>query len=114
MIDYSKITLKNKLDVYTFPVNKNSDVISVDIFYKVGSRNEIMGKSGIAHMLEHLNFKSTKNLKAGEFDEIVKGFGGVDNASTGFDYTHYYIKCSKKKFRQNLRAFCGAYGKFKP
>lgn len=45
MIDYSKITLKNKLDVYTFPVNKNSDVISVDIFYKVGSRNEIMGKA---------------------------------------------------------------------
>ncbi len=34
MIDYSKITLKNKLDVYTFPVNKNSDVISVDIFIK--------------------------------------------------------------------------------
>lgn len=105
MIDYSKITLKNKLDVYTFPVNKNSDVISVDIFYKVGSRNEIMGKSGIAHMLEHLNFKSTKNLKAGEFDEIVKGFGGVDNASTGFDYTHYYIKCSKKNLDQTLELF---------
>ncbi|HEB7691754.1 TPA: insulinase family protein [Campylobacter coli] len=105
MIDYSKITLKNKLDVYTFPVNKNSDVISVDIFYKVGSRNEIMGKSGIAHMLEHLNFKSTKNLKAGEFDEIVKGFGGVDNASTGFDYTHYYIKCSKKNLDKTLELF---------
>ncbi|EAI1701496.1 insulinase family protein [Campylobacter coli] len=105
MIDYSKITLKNKLDVYTFPVNKNSDVISVDIFYKVGSRNEIMGKSGIAHMLEHLNFKSTKNLKAGEFDEIVKGFGGVDNASTGFDYTHYYIKYSKKNLDKTLELF---------
>ncbi|EJS9944532.1 insulinase family protein [Campylobacter coli] len=105
MIDYSKITLKNKLDVYTFPVNKNSDVISVDIFYKVGSRNEIMGKSGIAHMLEHLNFKSTKNLKAGEFDEIVKGFGGVDNASTGFDYTHYHIKCSKKNLDKTLELF---------
>ncbi|EHH2369889.1 insulinase family protein [Campylobacter coli] len=105
MIDYSKITLKNKLDVYTFPVNKNSDVISVDIFYKVGSRNEIMGKSGIAHMLEHLNFKSTKNLKAGEFDEIVKGFGGVDNASTGFDYIHYYIKCSKKNLDKTLELF---------
>ncbi|EAL5417861.1 insulinase family protein [Campylobacter coli] len=105
MIDYSKITLKNKLDVYTLPVNKNSDVISVDIFYKVGSRNEIMGKSGIAHMLEHLNFKSTKNLKAGEFDEIVKGFGGVDNASTGFDYTHYYIKCSKKNLDKILELF---------
>lgn len=102
MIAYEKIQLKNKLEVYALPVNKNSDVISVDIFYKVGSRNEIMGKSGIAHMLEHLNFKSTKNLKAGEFDEIVKGFGGVDNASTGFDYTHYYIKCAKKNLDKAL------------
>ncbi|EJE0262885.1 insulinase family protein, partial [Campylobacter jejuni] len=105
MIAYEKIQLKNKLEVYALPVNKNSDVISVDIFYKVGSRNEIMGKSGIAHMLEHLNFKSTKNLKAGEFDEIVKGFGGVDNASTGFDYTHYYIKCAKKNLDKALELF---------
>ncbi|KAA6225359.1 MULTISPECIES: M16 family metallopeptidase [unclassified Campylobacter] len=105
MINYKKISLKNKLDVYAFKVNENSDVISVDIFYKVGSRNEVMGKSGIAHMLEHLNFKSTKNLKAGEFDETVKGFGGVDNASTGFDYTHYFIKCAKKNLDKALFLF---------
>lgn len=105
MISYEKAVLKNKLEVYTFPVNKNSSVVSVDIFYKVGSRNEVMGKSGIAHMIEHLNFKSTKNLKAGEFDEIVKGFGGVDNASTGFDYTHYYIKCSKANLDKALWLF---------
>lgn len=105
MIEFKKISLKNKLEVYALPVNKNSEVISVDIFYKVGSRNEVMGKSGIAHMLEHLNFKSTKNLKAGEFDEIIKGFGGVDNASTGFDYTHYYIKCAKKNLNKVLELF---------
>ena len=105
MINYEKIKLKNELEIYALPVNKNSDVISVDIFYKVGSRDEILGKSGIAHMLEHLNFKSTKNLKAGEFDEIVKDFGGVDNASTGFDYTHYYIKCSKKNLDKALELF---------
>lgn len=105
MIEFKKISLKNKLEVYALPVNKNSEVISVDIFYKVGSRNEVMGKSGIAHMLEHLNFKSTKNLKAGEFDEIIKGFGGVDNASTGFDYTHYYIKCAKKNLNKALELF---------
>jgi len=64
-----------------------------------------MGKSGIAHMLEHLNFKSTKNLKAGEFDEIVKGFGGVDNASTGFDYTQYFIKSSSKNLAKSLELF---------
>ncbi|MBS4274690.1 M16 family metallopeptidase [Campylobacter vulpis] len=105
MISYEKKVLKNKLEIYAFPVNKNSGVISVDIFYKVGSRNETMGKSGIAHMLEHLNFKSTKNLRAGEFDAIVKGFGGVDNASTGFDYTHYYIKCAKDNLDKALALF---------
>lgn len=105
MITYEKKILKNKLEIYAFPVNKNSGVISVDIFYKVGSRNETMGKSGIAHMLEHLNFKSTKNLRAGEFDAIVKGFGGVDNASTGFDYTHYYIKCAKENLDKALGLF---------
>ena len=89
---YEKITLKNGLEVVAIPLHNNTNVISVDIFYKVGSRNEIMGKTGIAHMLEHMNFKSTKHLKAGEFDEIVKSYGGVNNASTSFDYTHYFIK----------------------
>lgn len=105
MVKFNKIKLKNKLEVYHIPVNRGSKVISVDLFYKVGSRNEVMGKSGIAHMLEHLNFKSSENLKAGEFDEIVKGFGGVDNASTGFDYTHYYIKCSNENLDRSLGLF---------
>ena len=98
-------TLENGLQIVVIPMNNKSDVITTDIFYKVGSGNEVMGKSGIAHMLEHLNFKSTKNLKAGEFDEIVKGFGGVNNASTGFDYTHYYIKSSAKNLPKSLELF---------
>ena len=98
-------TLENGLQIVVIPMNNKSDVITTDIFYKVGSGNEIMGKSGIAHMLEHLNFKSTKNLKSGEFDEIVKGFGGVNNASTGFDTTHYYIKSSSKNLPKSLELF---------
>ncbi|OCL86061.1 Peptidase M16 inactive domain protein [Aliarcobacter thereius] len=103
--NYYTKTLKNGLEVVAIPMNNNSNVVSVNIFYKVGSRDEIMGKSGIAHMLEHLNFKSTKNLKAGEFDEIVKGFGGVNNASTSFDYTHYYIKTSSRNSDKSLELF---------
>ncbi|WP_041666501.1 M16 family metallopeptidase [Sulfurospirillum deleyianum] len=102
---YVTKTLDNGLQVVVIPMNNNSDVITTDIYYKVGSGNEIMGKSGIAHMLEHLNFKSTKNLKSGEFDEIVKGFGGVNNASTGFDYTHYFIKSSSKNLPKSLELF---------
>lgn len=97
--------LENGLQVVVIPMDNGTGVITTDIFYKVGSRNEYMGKSGIAHMLEHLNFKSTKNLKAGELDEIVKHFGGSTNASTGFDYTHYYIKSSSENLDKSLELF---------
>ena len=101
---YTK-TLKNGLQIIAIPMDNGSNVVSTNIFYNVGSRNEVMGKSGIAHMLEHLNFKSTKNLKAGEFDEIVKGFGGVNNASTSFDYTKYYIQSSSQNLDKSLELF---------
>ncbi|WP_368029317.1 M16 family metallopeptidase [Arcobacter sp. s6] len=102
---YHTKTLENGLEIVAIPMKNDSGVISTDVFYKVGSRNEKMGKSGIAHMLEHLNFKSTKNLKAGEFDEVVKGFGGLNNASTSFDYTHYYIKSASKNMDKSLELF---------
>jgi len=101
---YESMTLKNGMEVVAIKLKPNS-VVTVDVFYKVGSRNEVMGKSGMAHMLEHLNFKSTKNLKAGEFDEIIKGFGGVNNASTGFDYTHYYINSANQNIDKSMELF---------
>ena len=103
--NYQTKTLENGLQVVVIPMENNTSVISTDIFYKVGSRNEVMGKSGIAHILEHMNFKSTDNLKSGEFDEVVKGMGGLSNASTGFDYTHYYIKSSTKNLNKSLDLF---------
>ena len=102
---YYTQTLKNGLQVVVIPMENGSNVITTNIFYKVGSVNEVMGKSGIAHMLEHLNFKSTKNLKSGEFDTIVKKMGGVNNASTGFDSTQYYIKSSADKLSTSLELF---------
>jgi len=97
--------LRNGLEVVVIPMNKGSNVVSTNIIYKVGSRNEVMGKSGIAHMLEHMNFKSTKNLPEGEFDKIVKGIGGVDNAFTSFDYTQYFIKSASRHLEKNLELF---------
>lgn len=97
--------LDNGFEIVVIPMQNGSDVITTDVFYKVGSRDEMLGKSGIAHMLEHLNFKSTKNLNAGEFDEIVKGFGGVNNAATSFDYTHYFIKSSSTNIDKSLELF---------
>ncbi len=102
---YETKTLKNGLQIIVIPLQNNTNVISTDIFYKVGSRNEVMGKTGIAHMLEHMNFKSTKNLDAGEFDKEVKSIGGVNNASTSFDYTHYYIKSSADNLDKSLELY---------
>ncbi len=102
---YETKTLKNGLQIVVIPLYNETNVVSTDIFYKVGSRNEIMGKTGIAHMLEHMNFKSTKNLKAGEFDKEVKSVGGVNNASTNFDYTHYFIKSSTPNFKKSVKLF---------
>lgn len=102
---YYTQTLDNGLQVVAIPMNNGTNVITTDIYYKVGSRNEVMGKSGIAHMLEHLNFKSTKHLQSGEFDEIVKSFGGVNNASTSFDYTRYFIKSSTQNLDKSLELF---------
>ncbi len=102
---YFTKTLDNKMEVVVIPMDNDSGVITTDIYYKVGSRNEIMGKSGIAHMLEHMSFKETKKYKSGEFDKIVKSHGGVNNASTGFDMTHYYIKTASKNLGMTLELF---------
>jgi predicted Zn-dependent peptidase len=102
---YETKTLKNGLQIVVIPLHNDTNVISTDIFYKVGSRNEVMGKTGIAHMLEHMNFKSTKNLPAGQFDKEVKSIGGVNNASTSFDYTHYYIKSSTDNLSKSLELY---------
>lgn len=102
---YETKTLKNGLQIVVIPLKNETNVISTDIFYKVGSRNEVMGKTGIAHMLEHMNFKSTKNLPAGEFDKQVKSIGGVNNASTSFDYTHYYIKSSTDNLKKSINLY---------
>ncbi len=110
---YYTQTLKNGLQVVAIPLHNDSGVITTDIFYKVGSRNEVMGKSGIAHMLEHMNFKSTEHMKAGEFDKIVKRMGGVDNASTGFDYTHYFIKGASRNLDKSLALFADMMGYLK-
>jgi len=103
--EYFTKTLKNKMQIVVIPMDNGSGVITSDIYYRVGSRNEVMGKSGIAHMLEHMSFKSTKKYKAGEFDTIVKSHGGVNNASTGFDKTHYYIKTASKNLDMTLELF---------
>lgn len=60
------------------------------IWYRVGSRNEPIGKSGLSHLLEHMMFKGTPKSGSKEFSKIVQKNGGVDNGFTTKDYTMYY------------------------
>ncbi|HEY3197988.1 MAG TPA: pitrilysin family protein [Nitrospirales bacterium] len=72
-------------------------VITVQIWYKVGSRNEVMGRAGLSHMLEHMMFKGTKKYGKGEFSKIIKKNGGNDNAFTSQDYTAYFENLAADK-----------------
>ena len=82
-------TLANGMQVVVIE-NRRAPIVTQMVWYKVGSADEPRGDSGIAHYLEHLMFKATKNLKSGEFSKIVARNGGRDNAFTSYDYTAYH------------------------
>ncbi|GGF15979.1 peptidase M16 [Aliidongia dinghuensis] len=85
----SEFALPNGLEVVVVPNHRAPNVTQM-VWYKVGSADEERGWSGVAHFLEHLMFKGTKNLKPKEFSEIVARNGGQENAFTSWDYTAYY------------------------
>ena len=84
-------SLENGLKVILIE-DKRSPAVVNSIWYRVGSSNEVNGKTGISHILEHMMFKGTNKLGPGEFSSIVKKMGGTDNAFTGKDFTGYYQK----------------------
>src|SRR5262245_6434819 len=65
-------------------------VATVNIWYRVGSKDEPPGRSGFAHLFEHLMFMGTQRVPWPQFDTIMEGLGGANNASTAFDRTNYY------------------------
>ena len=81
--------LANGLQVIVLP-SARAPIVNQMVWYRVGSADEPAGKSGIAHFLEHLMFKGTPTVPAGEFSKIVARVGGNDNAFTSYDYTAYH------------------------
>ena len=82
-------TLENGMQVVVIP-NHRVHAVTQMVWYKVGAADEPRGKSGIAHFLEHLMFKGTKEVPAGRFSELVAQHGGRENAFTGEDYTVFH------------------------
>lgn len=85
--------LKNGLQVVIIP-DTRAPVVTHMIWYKAGAADEDRGKSGVAHFLEHLMFKGTKTVPAGEFSAKVAEIGGLENAFTSSDFTAFYQKVS--------------------
>ncbi len=89
-INVEKYKLKNGLTVLLHQ-DKTVPVISFHQWYRVGSRNEKRGRTGLAHFFEHLMFKGTTKYSGADFERLVKLNGGSNNAFTSFDYTGYYV-----------------------
>ncbi|RYD59891.1 MAG: insulinase family protein, partial [Sphingomonadales bacterium] len=88
-LNFTERTLPNGLKVYAIRDASTANV-SVQVWYDVGSKDDPAGKSGFAHMFEHLMFKGTKNLVDEQMDRLTEDVGGYNNASTASDYTNYF------------------------
>lgn len=87
--DVREVVLANRMKVLLVEAPK-APVVTVQIWYTVGSRNEVMGRAGLSHMLEHMMFKGTPRHPKGSFSRTIQKNGGNDNAFTGQDYTAYF------------------------
>jgi zinc protease len=87
--EVTSFRLDNGMEVVVLEDHRAPVAVNM-VWYRIGSADEPPGKSGIAHFLEHLMFKSTENLESGELSRIVAANGGTDNAFTSFDYTAYF------------------------
>lgn len=88
-LEVARYRLQNGLRVLLL-VDSSAPVVSYHTWYGVGSRHERPGKTGLAHLFEHLMFNETKNLPKGEFDRTLEAAGGEVNAATWIDWTFYY------------------------
>ena len=82
--------LANGAELVTLPL-ADSPLVCLDFWCRAGSVYEAAAESGMAHFLEHMVFKGSGKLAAGEFDRRIEALGGSSNAATGFDDVHYHV-----------------------
>ena len=88
-IPITEEVLPNGLKVLLIEAPK-APVVSVQVWYRVGTRNEVPGLTGLSHMLEHMMFKGTPTVPIKMFDRLIQKAGGTDNAFTYQDATSYF------------------------
>jgi zinc protease len=89
-VAYTHFTLPNGLNVILHE-DHSVPVVSVNVWYHVGSANERQGRTGFAHLFEHLMFMGSGHVPPGQFDLLLEGAGGNNNGSTSNDRTNYWI-----------------------
>jgi zinc protease len=87
-VAFAERTLRNGLQFIAVP-NRASPTVSVQVWYHVGAKDDPAGRSGFAHLFEHLMFKRTRYLRAEQFDRLTEDVGGANNAFTSDDVTVY-------------------------
>ena len=90
-LGYEKYILNNGLEVILYQ-NKNIPLVAVNLWYKVGSAQEKKGKTGIAHLFEHMMFQGSQNVAKEMHFKLIQEAGGSLNGSTSFDRTNYFEK----------------------
>ena len=88
-INYSERVLANGMRIYT-SLDRSTPNVTVQVWYGVGSRDDPAGRSGFAHLFEHMMFKATRDMPAETMDRLTEDVGGFNNASTWDDFTNYY------------------------
>jgi zinc protease len=88
-LEYTERTLDNGLRVFSMS-DATTASVSIQVWYNVGSKDDPPGRSGFAHLFEHLMFKSTANMPPETMDRLTEDAGGFNNASTWNDFTNYY------------------------
>ena len=88
-LDAASTTLPNGLRVILLE-DHSTPIVSVQVWYHVGSKDEQAGRTGFAHLLEHMMFRGSKNVRAGQHTSLITGFGGESNAETTEDVTVFW------------------------
>lgn len=88
-LDYEKYTLENGLDVILH-VDKSDPIVAFAVQYHVGSNREVKGRTGFAHLFEHMMFQRSENVEEDQFFKLIQNAGGTLNGGTGNDATTYF------------------------
>ena len=100
--DTQEFKLDNGLRIIVQEDHRSPVVVS-QVWYRAGSIDEVNGKTGVAHVLEHMMFKGTKKVKAGQFSRLIAAAGGREKAFTGNDYTCYFQQLEKSQLPLSMK-----------